>query len=150
MATAKKASKKQNTKPGTAEDINASPDIQDDTQKTVMIIDDDWEIRQLISEILTNAGYKVQTGVGVTDLYEVEKAPPSLILIDHWLDGKTGRDICYQLKTNHLTDKIPVVLISATTNLEETAKSCRADGFIQKPFEVDDLLEKVKAITANN
>jgi DNA-binding response OmpR family regulator len=147
MATAKKASKKHHTQPGTTEEINPSPDPQNDAAKTVMIIDDDLEIRQLIADILTDAGYRVQTGVGVTDLYEVEKAPPSLILIDHWLDGKTGRDICYQLKTNPLTDHIPVVLISATTNLEQTAISCRADGFIQKPFEVDDLLEKVAAIT---
>jgi CheY-like chemotaxis protein len=115
--------------------------------KTIMIIDDDEEIRQLIANILTDAGYQVQTGVGVTDLYEVEKAPPALILIDHWLDGKTGRDICYQLKTNPKTDDIPVVLISATANLEQTAQSCRADGFIHKPFEVADLLEKVATIT---
>lgn len=140
---AKKAPKKQVDKPDGLKETNHSGEAP----KIVMIIDDDMEIRQLIADILTNAGYRVQTGVGVTDLYEVEKAPPALILIDHWLDGKTGRDICYQLKTNHLTDMIPVVLISATANLEQTALSCHADGFIHKPFEVADLLAKVAEIT---
>ena len=144
---AKKATEKQNHQQDNVEEINPIPESSNESLKTVLIIDDDLEIRQLIADILTDAGYRVQTGVGVTDLYEIEKAPPSLILIDHWLDGKTGRDICYQLKTNPLTDDIPVVLISATTNLEQTALSCRADGFIQKPFEVDALLEKVAAIT---
>ena len=147
---AKKATEKQNHQQDNVEEINPIPESSNESLKTVLIIDDDLEIRQLIADILTDAGYRVQTGVGVTDLYEIEKAPPSLILIDHWLDGKTGRDICYQLKTNPLTDDIPVVLISATTNLEQTALSCRADGFIQKPFEVDALLEKVAAITDNN
>jgi DNA-binding response OmpR family regulator len=143
---ANKAPKKLKHQPDNVEKANLSPESSKEALKTVMIIDDDLEIRQLIADILSNAGYNVQTGVGVTDLYEIEKAPPALILIDHWLNGKTGRDICYQLKTNPLTDDIPVVLISATSNLEQTALSCHADGFIQKPFDVDYLLETVEAI----
>ena len=59
--------------------------------------------------------------------------------------GKTGHDICYQLKQNPATSFIPVILISGTMNLAETAQRCGADGFICKPFDVDELLRQVRA-----
>lgn len=111
--------------------------------KTVMIIDDDADIRDILRLVLQEAGYVVRMGKDVTDLYEIEKDPPGLILLDNWLDGKTGHDICFHLKTTPKTAHIPVVLISATTNLAQTAESCRADGFITKPFEFDELLQQV-------
>ena len=114
-------------------------------QQTVMIIDDDEEILQIVSHILKNAGYTVRIGRDVHDLYEIEKNPPNLLLVDNWLEGKTGHDICYHLKTTPKTADIPVVLISATVNLAKTAESCRADGYISKPFDVEELLAKVQS-----
>lgn len=110
---------------------------------TILLIDDDIEILKVITIILQEAGYKVVQGRDVTAVYEIEKNPPDLLLIDNWLDGKTGRDICYQLKRNAKTKHIPVVLISATLNLADTAKNCLADGFIGKPFEIEDLLDVI-------
>jgi len=63
-----------------------------------------------------------------------------LLLIDNWLQGKSGHDICFQLKNDSRTIAIPVVLISATAKLDETAQRCGADDFICKPFDIDDLL----------
>ncbi|MBL4675574.1 MAG: response regulator [Mucilaginibacter sp.] len=111
--------------------------------KTVMIIDDDADTREVLKLILQMEGYTVRIGKDVTDLYEIEKNPPGLILLDNWLDGKTGHDICFQLKITPKTAAIPVVLISASLNLGRTAESCRADGFICKPFDNDDLLQTV-------
>lgn len=110
---------------------------------TILIIDDDEAILSLLKAILTDAGYNVITGRDVTSVYEIEKAPPALLLIDNWLEGKSGHDICWQLKNDPRTASIPVVLISATANLDETAERCRADSFICKPFDVDDLLNMV-------
>ncbi len=111
-----------------------------------MVIDDDADTLEVITTILTNAGCQVVAGRDVTSLYAIEKEPPSLLLIDNWLSGdKTGHDICYQLKQNPGTSFIPVILISGTLNLEETAQRCGADGFICKPFDIDDLLRQVNA-----
>ena len=110
-----------------------------------MVIDDDAGILDMISTILKDAGYQVIVGKDITALYGIEKEPPALLLIDNWLSGdKTGHDVCYQLKQNPATAKIPVLLISATSNLETTAQRCRADGSIAKPFDIDDLLGQVR------
>ncbi|AMR33582.1 hypothetical protein A0256_20205 [Mucilaginibacter sp. PAMC 26640] len=115
-------------------------------QQTIMIIDDDAEILNVISLLLKDAGYLVKVGHDVTDLFEVEKNPPDLLLIDNFLNGKTGHDICYQLKISPKTNTIPVLLLSGTTNLEQTAKSCMADGFIAKPFEADELISTIENV----
>ena len=116
------------------------------SKRTIMVIEDDAEVLDLITTILQDAGYQVTGGKDITTLYGVEKEPPALLLLDNWLSGdKTGHDICYQLKQNPATANIPVLLISGTTNLAETAERCQADGFIRKPFEVDELLKQIKA-----
>lgn len=112
---------------------------------TLMVIDDDTDTLDIITTVLTDAGYKVVAGTDVTTLYAIEKHPPALLLIDNWLSGKTGHDICYQLKQNPATSFIPVILISGTLNLEDTAARCGANGFICKPFDIDDLLLKVRS-----
>lgn len=112
---------------------------------TIMVIEDDADILEVIRTLLTQAGYEVVTGSDVTALYAIEKHPPDLLLIDNWLSGdKTGHDICYQLKQNPATTAIPVILISGTRNLQDTAERCGADGFIAKPFQADELLRQVK------
>lgn len=70
--------------------------------------------------------------------------PPDLLLIDNWLGGKTGHDICWQLKSDSRTKAIPVMLISATSKLDEMAQRCGANDYICKPFDLDNLLTKVE------
>ena len=115
-------------------------------KSTILVIDDDADTLEVITEILTEGGYEVVASKDITVLYTIEKEPPALLLIDNWLSGdKTGHDICYQLKQNSATAQIPVILISSTMNLEETAERCGADGFICKPFDLHELLRQVKA-----
>ncbi|TSJ41001.1 response regulator [Mucilaginibacter corticis] len=112
--------------------------------KKILVIDDDEDVRLILSDILRQAGYQVKTGKDVTAVYEIEKDPPALLLIDNWLEGKTGHDICWQLKQDPRTQNIPVILISATTKLDETARRCGADDYICKPFDLVDLVNKVR------
>jgi CheY-like chemotaxis protein len=115
------------------------------SKSTIMVIEDDADTLDIITTILVGAGFLVTSGKDVTAVYAIEKEPPALLLIDNWLSGpKTGHDICYQLKQNPATSFIPVILISGTLNLEETAQRCGADGFICKPFDLNELLQQVK------
>lgn len=106
----------------------------------ILIIEDNNDVLVLITEVLINAGYEVSTGKDVTAFYEIEKNLPDLILLNHWLKGKTGHEICLQLKGAQKTKNIPVVLISSTPNLSQTAQSCGADAYLSKPFEINELL----------
>jgi CheY-like chemotaxis protein len=69
---------------------------------------------------------------------------PDLLLLDIWMSGIDGRDICKELKQKENTKKIPIVLISASREIERSALEAGADDFLAKPFEIDDLLEKIE------
>lgn len=119
------------------------------TDQTILVIEDDEDLLEIICQMLRAAGYQVVAGRDVTAVYEIEKNPPALLLIDNWLSGKTGHDICWQLKNDTRTEKIPVILISALSSLEETALRCQANDYICKPFDVEELLKKVKVFVPN-
>lgn len=109
--------------------------------KEIVIIENDREILEIMEYILVEQGYKVIAVLNEVDLSKIVK--PDLILLDNWLNGRSGHDICVELKDNPQTSAIPVILISAANNLEEVAKKCNADSFIIKPFDVDDLVAEV-------
>ena len=68
---------------------------------------------------------------------------PQLILLDGFLSGMDGIDVCNTLKSTPETKDIPVIMISAHTNLKEIQKFCKADDFIAKPFDANELVRKI-------
>lgn len=114
--------------------------------KKIFIADDDADILQIIGMILKTQGYQVVTSTNAKDIFKyAAKDLPDIILLDIWMSGIDGRDICSQLKSQELTKNIPVLFISANSNIEEIAKTYKADGYIAKPFEMDHLLERINA-----
>jgi len=63
---------------------------------------------------------------------------PDIIIIDYFLGGELGNEICLELKAYPLTQNIPVVLYSAFKNLKDLAMESSADGYIMKPFDIDE------------
>jgi len=109
--------------------------------KEIVIIENDREILEIMEYILIEQGYNVIAVLNETDLLSIVK--PDLILLDNWLNGRSGHDICIELKQDLATSAIPVILISAGNNLDEVAKSCQADSYINKPFDIEDLITEV-------
>ena len=108
-----------------------------------MVADDDTAILDSISLVLKHEGYDVDTtaqGETVLNMAEI----PDLLLLDIWMSGVDGRDICKQIKQNEATSKVPVLLVSASREIEQSAREAGADDFLAKPFEMKDLIEKVK------
>jgi DNA-binding response OmpR family regulator len=68
---------------------------------------------------------------------------PDLLLLDIWMSGQDGRDICRELKKRNNTKNIPVIMISASTDLARSAREAGADDFLEKPFNMNDLLKKI-------
>ena len=110
----------------------------------ILIIDDDAAILDALQIMFELEGYDARGMINSKNLYKMKKDLPDLILLDIWLSGEDGREICKYLKSNPVTSKIPVILISASNEVENSARSAGADDFICKPFEVDALLKKVK------
>jgi len=114
--------------------------------KKILILDDDPDILEILSLILEESGYEVRTlSCGDTVFDDIKVFQPDLILMDVMLAGLDGRTICKNIKENHLTSLVPVILISGTHNL---AKSLNLPGgpndFIAKPFDIDHLLERIE------
>lgn len=111
--------------------------------KKILVIDNNQDILDLISIILQQKGYQVVASTQADIVDDVLKIQPDLILLDEWLDGIKGHELCKTLKVEHTTNHIPVIIISAINGLEQVASDCMADNYIQKPFDIDYLAEVV-------
>ncbi len=113
--------------------------------KKVMIADDDEGIVDSLSMMLQFEGYEVSSTLNGASLLKLNENLPDLLLLDIWMSGVDGRDICKQLKLQPHTCKIPILLISASEDIRSSALAAGADDFLAKPFEMKELLEKIAA-----
>jgi DNA-binding response OmpR family regulator len=111
--------------------------------KHILIADDDPGIVDAIRMMLDFEGYDVSTTLNGADVLHVKDELPDLLLLDIWMSGEDGRDICRQLKKQEHTRHIPVLMISASKDIQSSALEAGADDFLAKPFEMDMLLDKI-------
>ena len=110
----------------------------------VLVIDDNFDIRNLISNILKEKKYNVREAANYDQaIFEIEKKLPDIAVVDVKLDkgdNKDGIDILKKIKS--LTDLVPVIMISGHANVQMAVESLKlgAYEFIQKPFSTDQLL----------
>ncbi|NOZ42723.1 MAG: sigma-54-dependent Fis family transcriptional regulator [Alphaproteobacteria bacterium] len=116
----------------------------------ILIVDDEADIRDLISGILDDEGYETRTAKDSDSaLTEIEARRPSLIILDIWLQGSRldGLELLEVIKRLHAD--LPVVIISGHGNIETAVSAIKlgAYDFISKPFETDKLLILVERAT---
>ncbi len=116
--------------------------------KKILVIEDDKDIRDTIVYILEEEKYEVVSSGDSKILRHVNEHKPDLILMDNWLtDWKSdanGQQLSKELKSNPATSHIPVIIISAVSNIKEIAEEGLADSYLKKPFDMDQLLVIVK------
>jgi len=114
----------------------------------ILLIEDDKDIRDTMAFALQQEGYEVVSSGDAKILKNVLDLNPSLILLDNWLtDWKSdanGEQLSRQLKSDESTKHIPIVIVSAVRNVKEIAESGLADGYLKKPFELDELIRTVQ------
>ncbi|MGI8419504.1 MAG: response regulator [Candidatus Levyibacteriota bacterium] len=110
----------------------------------ILVADDDPAIVDSIKYLLEDEGYEVETTVNGETVGKMFEHKPDLLLLDIWMSGQDGRDICKALKSQNTTKHIPIIMISANKDTEHIAKEAGADDFLGKPFDIDALLKKVK------
>ncbi|KIA96582.1 hypothetical protein OC25_02255 [Pedobacter kyungheensis] len=114
--------------------------------KTILVIDDDEDILNIMELILQDAGYTPcisQKGLSPQSVAEIN---PALVITDVRISGfeKTGAELCSDYKSNPRTMNIPILLISAELELGKLADHSGANGFITKPFDIAHVLDQVK------
>lgn len=112
--------------------------------KKLLIIDDDEGIRDIFQIIFEKAGYDVEILSDATSILKNDFIIPHLFILDKQLNGNDGLEICTLLKKQNSTRDIPVIMVSATPGLNELADSAGAEAYIEKPFEMKEIVSLVK------
>ena len=117
------------------------------TVPTVLLADDEPNILLLLETELRAEGFDVCSCVdGVTALARIRESPPDLALLDWSMPGITGLDICRRMRETGLF--LPVIMITARDQIDDrvSALDAGADDFISKPFNIREVLARVKAL----
>jgi two-component system phosphate regulon response regulator PhoB len=120
--------------------------------KKVLVIEDDKDIRDAVTFALEDEGYEVISSDNAKILKQLDVVAPDIILLDNWLtdwsSDANGQQLSKDLKTNPATSHIPVIIVSAVSNIKEIAEAGMADGYLKKPFDLAELAAVVKKHTS--
>ena len=119
-------------------------------QKKILVVDDEPDILEFLQIIFEDVGYLVVTTDKGDYLEKLNSGTlPDLVLLDMLLSGKDGREIVKHLKSQARTKHIPVIMFSAHPSAEKTALAAGADDFVEKPFDIEALLEKIHRLISS-
>ena len=110
------------------------------TEATILVVDDDPGIRNLLKRDLSNRGHDVVTAQDSAEAVAlISTVQPDLLLVDVGLPDIDGAALCRSLKEGHDTRDIPVILMSASADLGALRQDSGADAILRKPFNRDEL-----------
>ena len=113
----------------------------------VLIIDDDADLLEMVSLVLTSHELEVASSTRGADLHKaIAEERPDIILMDIFLGDSDGRQLSHQLKTTDHLKQIPVVLYSAGYVNSASIDDSLADDFLVKPFNITDLIQKIRLL----
>ena len=117
--------------------------------KTIYIVEDDTNIREIERYALKNSGYKVEEfESGASFFNRLKERMPNLVILDIMLPDEDGMSILSKLRADKRTEKLPVIMVTAKTTELDKVKGLDlgADDYITKPFGVMELISRVKAL----
>ena len=116
-------------------------------RQTILVVEDDEDLRRLFRTALALAGYDViEAGDGLEALQRIDQAIPDLVILDLMLPGMSGMVVHQELAAQALTRQIPVIVITGSAFLPDTLDvAC----LLRKPVSPDDLIEAVRKCLAS-
>ena len=117
----------------------------------ILICDDDEGILDLVEFVLGSEGFDTIPEINSLNVANlVSKEKPDLIVLDLWMPVLSGDQVLHNLRSNAQTKDLPVLVISASTDGKDIAMNAGANDFIPKPFDLDQLLNKVRSLLPAN
>lgn len=115
---------------------------------TILIVDDEPDIREVIRFTLEESGFRVLEAAHADDARRLIAEQPDLVLLDWMLPGRSGLELAAQLKQNAKTRTIPIIMISARGEEEDRIKGLNtgADDYISKPFSPREMVARIHAV----
>lgn len=113
---------------------------------TILVVDDEPDVIDFTSDLLSDRYDILSAQTSATALREAIGKKPDLVLLDAWIPGISGYDICRTLKRNSNTSETPIIIFTAATQKidEERARDAGADGFVTKPFRREQIIELIE------
>lgn len=117
--------------------------------KIIQIVEDDDDIRFILGYILEDVGATIET-FDCIEAFKTRRQNADLLILDVRLPDGNGIELSKCLKSSTTTSSIPVIIMSAHANGNLAILEGKADAFIEKPFDLDRFLLKVKSILSQN
>ena len=120
------------------------------TSMKVAVVDDDPELVQSVKVILKVAGAQVfGARNGISGYLMIRRERPDVVLLDIMMPDMDGFEVCRKLKLDSITKGIPIIFLTARSGQAhiDMGLSLGAQGYITKPFEHDDLVDKIIQVT---
>ena len=117
--------------------------------KTILIVEDDKNINEMLQKVLKNAGYNIKSAYSGTEALLLHNDQIDLILLDLMLPGKSGEEIMKELKK---IKDVPIIVASAITDMDKKLDlfSLGANDYVTKPFNNEELLARIKVQLKSN
>ena len=115
--------------------------------RKIYIVEDNESIREVLEIFLISENYEVKSfgSVGEFTGRDINDTP-DLYLFDVMLPDGSGIDLCQEIKQDKFNKGIPVIIMSAHANLTHMKNLCQPDDLIAKPFDIDNVLERIQAV----
>ena len=115
----------------------------------ILVVDDDPYIRETVSVILEEVGYVVLTAENALEAaHAIARTPPKVVLLDIRMPGLDGPQFARDLRTRNVQSKI--LVMTAARNAQRYARELQADGYIEKPFQIEDLRSAVERLVPSD
>ena len=114
-------------------------------KKKVVLVQDNKDILDIMDQILEEEGFDVTPSLTTDPIDKIEEINPDVVVIDDHIKGsKKGSKVVKELKSDPKTEDVSAILTSTSEKLPEIAEESKADDYIQKPFDIDDMVGVVK------
>jgi DNA-binding response OmpR family regulator len=113
---------------------------------TVLLVDDDSRLREIVGMALADEGYAVRTTDSAEEAVEVlERTEPDLLILDVMLPGKDGFELCREIRTR---SPVPILMLTAKTDTVDVVVGLEsgADDYVTKPFVTKELVARIRAL----
>lgn len=114
-------------------------------KKKVVLVQDNKDILDIMDQVLEEEGFDVTASLTTEPIEKIDQIEPDVVIVDDHIKGKVkGSEVIKALKSDPETEDVSAVLTSTSNNLPQQAADCEADDYIEKPFDIDHMVEIVK------
>jgi DNA-binding response OmpR family regulator len=118
----------------------------DSCMSKIVIVDDSHDLLDVLQYFLEEKGYDVKTATKEQDLISLVRSfSPDLIILDIYLQAEDGREICKELRKHEETKYLCILMFSASSKALTNYKEYGADGYLEKPFGLNEIVNKIEA-----